>query len=133
MNSSATKKRNIVLIAVFFVGSLTAIGYSGKAVIDMQNADETRTAQHQKIKAAMKAECIASVKNVDHSLDVLSLNDSLKVIGKEKIGTPYGFLTQISGAIQSCPGYELEYSCMGEDCEKSYFTMDLKGVANEQS
>lgn len=126
MNSIAIKKKDIALIIIFTVGSLIAFGFTGKVVMDMQKTENSIATQHKQLKASLKNECIDSLKKASHSLEVLDLKENIKVIGVEKISNSYNFLTKISGSIQSCNGFEMDYFCMGDSCEKSYFTMNLK-------
>ena len=133
MNSNAIKKRNIILITVFTISSILALGFVGKTISDLKSSEDVLVTQTKELKKSLKNQCMKGISEANFRLDTLELKDSIKVIGQNNEGEPYGFLSQMSGAIQSCPGYELEYFCMGEDCDKSFFTMDLKEVKSGNS
>ena len=113
MNSGQEKRFNYILIFSFFLGILI------NAVIVMYSFDRYsnfKADNHKgKLAHAMQRQCSTGFSSLGMSSQPEGLDLLVTRKGLEKYELD---LAKISFAIQECPGYRMNYFCMGVGCEE---------------
>lgn len=132
MNLQSIKIKNIGLIAVFVLGSMTSIGYTASVAISYNDVASQQASINSEIGKELTTSCQANLDEMASIQKVViqKTKDGFRGVSNYKISDPYPMLTSISSAIQSCNGYRLKEFCMGSDCETA-LSFELVGVNNE--